>query len=185
MSPFELSKIHETLGSYLAQNIAEFIETKEIEFRHPQGVKTGFEFDEKNLMIITFMRAGLYVANGIRKVFRFAPLELVSPIKNQGIPEAEFDKIKNNIKGKKIILADSVVNTGSTLFPIISQIENFSPDAIHIASIVMPKTTAESIKGRYKDDDEIFFHVARTSNNSYVGKGKTDTGNRLFGSFYD
>ena len=44
---------------------------------------------------------------------------------------------------------------------------------------VSPFEQANSIATDYPD---VMFYFARLSHNSYVGKGGTDTGNRLFGT---
>ena len=71
-----------------------------------------------------------------------------------------------------------MINTGATLIPTINQIEEFNPSKIIASSLVMPDTTMDEMKTNFP---QIYFYIARISKNKYVGKGKTDTGNRLFG----
>ena len=63
---------------------------------------------------------------------------------------------------------------------VINQIKLQKPQKIIVTCSVMPDTTVEIISQKYP---EISFYIFRISSNKYVGKGKTDTGNRLFGTY--
>ena len=185
ISPKELSENHKYLGRFLAENISDFLEMEEIDINHPQGIKKGKSIKESNVIILCFMRAGLYVAEGIREVLHNASLVTVKPIKGAGLNKNDLSQLPPDLYNRHIIIADSVVNTGKSLFPVLEQLENCGVKSIHVASLVMPLKTAQHIKSTYKESEKICFHIARISENSYVGKGKTDTGNRLFGKFYE
>lgn len=185
VSPKQLNDVHVLLGRFLAETIADYIYLEEIEISHPQGVAIGKQLYENDIIIFSFLRAGLYIASGIREVFNNACMELVSPKRDIGLSDDELLRLTDIIKNKNIIIADSVINTGSTLYPVITQLQECKVKTIHIASLVMPEQTANYIKEKYAKEQNINFYTARVSSNSYVGKGKTDTGNRLFGAFHE
>ena len=123
------------------------------------------------------MRAGLYVTNGVREVLQHSALLHVNPQRNVGLPAselAEFDRLGPRTS----VLIDSVVNTGASLEPVLAQLQERG-QRIFVLTLVGPVPTAERLERTWPD---VTFLYARVSTNQYVGKGATDTGNRLFGT---
>jgi len=180
ITPYQLSQTHIEIGKFMAYQILDEFELIDIEINHPQGVKTGKQIkNETDIIILTFMRAGVYFSDGFRFVFQNAPFYYISPKRGVGILEAELNKFPSFEK-KTIILTDSVINTGGTMFAVIEQIKKNKPLKIIVTCSVMPDTTVDIIKEKYP---KIEFYIFRISSNKYVGKGKIDTGNRLFGTY--
>jgi uracil phosphoribosyltransferase len=179
ITPFALSQSHIDLGKFLAYQICEEINLEECEIAHPQGKKKGVQIAHpQEIIILAFMRAGVYIGESLRTIFQKSPIFHVYPKRDKGLSEKELEELLP-IQGKIIILADSVINTGKTIFPSIDQLQQYNPAKIIVTSLVMPDTTAIKIEEMYPN---VYFYIARVSTNKYVGKGKTDTGNRLFGT---
>jgi len=167
------------MGKYLAYEILEELEMEDCEIQHPQGIKTGKQLkNKKNVIILDFLRAGVYLGDGIRNILQNSPYYHISPKRNEGISEKELSQLPN-FKEKSVILVDSVINTAATMIPVIEQIKLQTPRKILVTCQVMPYDTAEMLDNKFPD---INFYIFRLSYNKYVGKGKTDTGNRLFGT---
>jgi uracil phosphoribosyltransferase len=177
----QLCDIHEKLGEFIAhQLIAEF-GLVEIEIHHPQGLRTGLALArEKSILLLAFQRAGVFFASGIRYMFPNSPFFCVTPVREVGITPEDWKRNEiPPIEGKSLIIVDSVINTAKTMIPTIEQVKQLNPKKIIVASIVMPASTRDLLEQRYP---EVCFYTARVSTNSYVGKGSTDTGNRLYGT---
>lgn len=181
ISPFELSTVHLEMGKYLAYQIAEEVTLEDIEISHPQGKALGKRIqNEKDILILTFMRAGTYLGDGIRTLFRNAPYYYIYPKRGIGLSEEEWEGLNlPPLQNKIIILVDSVINTGGSMTPIIKWFQNKKVKKIIVVCSVMPMDTANKLELEFPD---VNFYTIRVSTNSYVGKGKTDTGNRLFGT---
>lgn len=180
ISPYELSQIHMEIGKFISYELINEIDLEEYEINHPQGIKIGKRIsNEKSIIILTFMRAGVYFGEGIRSIFQNAPFYFIAPERGIGFSDIELSKLPS-FRDKIVILVDSVINTGGTMFAVIEQIKEQNPKKILVACSVIPDTTVDIISEKYP---EIFFYIFRVSTNKYVGKGKTDTGNRLFGTF--
>jgi len=180
ITPYELSQVHLEIGKYMSFKILDEFDLEDYEINHPQGTKIGKRIsDEKNIVILTFMRAGVFYGEGLRYIFQDAPFYYISPKRDFGILESELEKLPD-FTNKIIILVDSVINTGATMFKVINQLKSYNPKKIIVTCTVMPDTTVDIIERDFKD---IIFYITRISSNKYVGKGKTDTGNRLFGTF--
>lgn len=179
ITPYQLSQVHIEMGKYLAYEILEELELEDCEIQHPQGIKIGKRLkNEKDVIIMDFMRAGVYLGDGLRYVFQRSPYYHISPKRGEGLTETELKSFES-IKDRIIILVDSVINTGDTMRPVIVQLSKLDPKKIFVTCQVMPYDTAEILEKEYQ---EVLFFIFRLSYNKYVGKGKTDTGNRLFGT---
>jgi len=176
LSTVELSKVHEKLGELLSYKLLEEFELSEIEIDHVQGRKSGFGLDSKEtLLIIVLMRGGLYVAEGFKNIFdnnyNFEMLNSPNELDQINVIEEEYE-----LENTNIILIDSVINTGKSIKKVIDLLPH--DKKIYIVSLVMHKGAKEVFQ-EYKN---LVFFLSRISENFYVGKGKTDTGDRLFNS---
>ncbi|MBC6479419.1 MAG: hypothetical protein GDA56_18235 [Hormoscilla sp. GM7CHS1pb] len=167
LSSIELCNVHFEMGKLLAYKMLEDFPVTEISIRHVQGIRQGVELAQKDdFVIVSMMRAGLYAAEGIRSVFSNGGFILYSS------PE----DLVQNLNGKIIILVDSVINTGKSIERVVTEIKSQNPAKIVVATLVMQQDTTK-LADQYR---EIDFYALRFSANKYVGKGATDTGNRLF-----
>ncbi|MCX5690654.1 MAG: hypothetical protein NTV94_12885 [Planctomycetota bacterium] len=177
-SPQELAHSHVTLGRFLAGEVLEQFALEAREIRHPQGLRQGWQIQSENdIALVILMRAGLYVGQGFREVFRVAPMLHVSAPRGKGLPDADINQL-SQLRIRSCVLIDSVVNTGGSIEPILQQLMN-QGIRVHVAALVAPSTTAERLAATWPETQ---FSFARLSDNQYVGKGATDTGNRLFGT---
>lgn len=175
-SPKDLADAHEQLGFFLAGELLEHLDLEPRDIRHPQGLRSGWQVaGEDGVALVVLMRAGLYVAEGIRRVLRRAPAHHVSPRRGIGLADAEVLSILDG-RPHTVVLIDAVVNTGASLEPVLAQLAG---RRLLVASLVAPRPTAERLASTWP---EVHFLFARISDNQYVGRGSTDTGNRLFGT---
>jgi uracil phosphoribosyltransferase len=175
-TPKALAESHEQLGFFLACELVEHLDLEPREIHHPQGKRTGWQVaDEAGIAVVVFMRAGLYVAEGLRRVLQNAPVHHVSPRRGVGLEDEALRRLQDSAP-HTIVLVDSVVNTGASLEPVLAQL---SGTRRFVASLVTPRPTAERLAAAWPD---VHFLFARVSDNQYVGRGGTDTGNRLFGT---
>ena len=177
-SPHALAESHVALGRFLAGELVEHLELEPREIHHPQGTRQGWQLAAQHeVALLTFMRAGLYVTNGVREVLQHAPLLHVNPKRGVGLPGSELAEF-DQLGARTSVLIDSVVNTGASLEPVLEQLQQRN-QRIFVLTLVGPVPTAERLEQAWPD---VTFIYARVSTNQYVGKGSTDTGNRLFGT---
>ncbi len=176
--PRDLANSHKAVGRFLAGELAEHLEMEPCDIKHPQGIRQGWKIArEHEIGLLVLMRSGLHVADGVRDILQVAPMFHAKPTRTVGLNRADLAGLeKERIKISVVI--DSVVNTGTSLEPILHQLTNRGL-RIFVLSLVSPVATADRLA---HDWPEVHFLFARTSENQYVGKGTTDTGNRLFGT---
>lgn len=115
------------------------------------------------------MRAGLYVGQGVRNILDSDDQVFIL---SNNVDDIELIYID----GRDVIIVDSVINTGETIINYINSFQ--SAKSVSCISIVMQslfKKTADQYPN-------VLFLTSRVSENYYIGKGATDTGNRLFGT---
>jgi len=179
LSPVQLARSHIDLGRLLAYELVELLPIEPCEIQHPQGVRTGARIaGESDVVILSFLRAGLYVTEGVREILQLAAVCHVSPTRENGLDEAMLRSLPS-LAGRVVVIVDSVINTGATLLPVLAQVRAQVPAMIVVLSLVTPVDTAERLAQSCPD---VHFLLARLSTNQYTGKGATDTGNRLFGT---
>jgi len=177
-TPHDLSRSHVALGRFLAGELVDFLDMEAIDIQHPQGKRPGRGIArEQEIALIVFMRAGLYVAEGLREVLVRAPVLHVSPTRGTGLSSEDLASL-DRLGVKTCVLIDSVVNTGASLEPVLGQVGARGLRTF-VLSLVCSAPTANRLEGSWPD---VQFLFARVSDNQYVGKGLTDTGNRLFGT---
>lgn len=179
LSPVQLARSHVDLGRLLAYELVELLPLEPCQIEHPQGVRTGMRIaGESDVVILSFLRAGLYVTEGVREVLQLAAVCHVSPTREHGLDEAVLRSLPS-LAGRVVIVVDSVINTGATLLPVLEQVRAQVPALIVVLSLVTPVDTAKRLEQTCPD---VHFLLARVSTNQYTGRGATDTGNRLFGT---
>lgn len=183
LTPHELTRAHIALGRFLAGELVEQLPLESYDIPHPQGVRPGWRIaDEPSVALLCFLRAGLYAAEGVREVLPRAPVLHIAPRRDTGL-SAEERRAVEACGARAFVLIDAVVNTGATLEPVLAQLRA-RPDValVAVVALVAPAATAERLALAHP---EVHFLFARLSDNQYVGRGATDTGNRLFGTWSD
>jgi uracil phosphoribosyltransferase len=177
-TPFALSKAHVALGRFLAGEVLERLDLEPCEIHHPQGVRSGWRVvDEGGIVVLPFMRAGLYAGDGVREVLQSAPVQHVHPTRGVGLSPADLTGLAA-FEPRAAVIVDAVVNTGASLEPVLTQLRE-RVQQVFVLALVAPVETAARLARSWP---EVEFLFARTSTNQYVGAGMTDTGNRLFGT---
>ena len=175
----DYSEAYADLGRFLACQVMEQFELEEYQIQHCEGPRTGIRIRaEESIGIVCLMRAGLYLAHGCRSVLRRSPLHLFSPERDKGLSPKELEELASS-RLDTLLIVDSVVNTGKTIRPIFAQAKALGIRRVIVLAGVSPFEQGNSIAA---DHPDVPFYFARLSHNSYVGKGGTDTGNRLFGT---
>jgi uracil phosphoribosyltransferase len=167
----QLAIIHRQMGTYLMRLASANLPMHEIEFKHVQGIRNGLRFCGESVAVAPLMRAGLFAGLGAWDVI---PDSKLIPIRSK----EDLEDFLMMPQPQTLILVDAVINTGNSLKPILEEVHCFKNVNVVVLSLVTPVETAVRLGQEFP---EVKWFHARTSLNSYVGKGGTDTGNRLFG----
>lgn len=166
-----LAKIHREIGRILGQHHLSRKPFRATEITTVQDKRSEISvLDTADLTIVALLRAGLYVAEGVRDLLDDAPHHYL-------LSRRPNDLDHRFIDGKDVLLVDAVINTGKS-------IESYIQAAAAARSIACFSIVVQD-EFRIKAEDQhrdIAFITSRVSENGFVGRGQTDTGNRLFGT---
>lgn len=177
VGPF-LQEAHKEIGWYLAVHfLATIFGVEHVPIPHVQGHETdGYRLRcEKQTLIIALMRGGEPMASGVLKALPLAQFLHASDVKD----------IKDHLitRNRQVLLVDSVINSGRTVVEFVRHIRKIDEDIpiVIIAGVVQSGVVSESEYAQELGGFQNLSLVAlRSSDHKYVGRGGTDTGNRLF-----
>ena len=96
-----------------------------------------------------------------------------------------FEKKMLKLSPKKVIVVDSVINSGKSIQGVLKRLQDFQKKepslinpSIYVMTAVMQQKACELLPSEFP---RVRFLAFRMSTNSYTGLGGSDTGNRLFG----
>lgn len=168
----ELAAAHRAVGTHLAPFAARRCTLEEVAIDHVAGPSSGVRLTEPLApIILVLMRAGLFVGEGL-----WSALPGTALVPWSGDGEALADA---PIAGRPVIVVDSVINSGRSIDRALQQLLPRKPAWVTVAALVANEQGLAGCVERWADVD---FAIARVSKRSYVGKGTTDTGARLFGT---
>ena len=168
----DLAEAHREVGKALASTVADRLTLQDVEIDHVAGRSVGVGIRQgSEPIIVAMLRSGLFVAEGLWT--RLPGSSLVLHRDGDGL----LDDLP--AQGRTVVVVDAVVNTGKSIRQILDRLPHSGADDIIVAALVAHRGGIEALVGDYPN---VAFVAARVSDRSYVGRGGTDTGARLFGT---
>ncbi len=162
-----LAALHRDVGRALACDVGRNLQLEACDIAHPTGLPSvGWRLANQPV-IYAMMRAGLFLAEGIWEMIPSATL----------VPHHSLDPIVESAEPRPIIIVDSVINSGNSIRALLKKVT--AKTDITVVTLVGYEETMAMLEREFPD---VRFIAARISARSYVGKGGTDTGARLFGT---
>jgi len=186
----EFREIVKEIGAFMAYEIVNNLDYKEVKVETPLGVATGKKLVDEVVLVIV-LRAALPLVNGMMEVFKDAYLGVISArrIENNDHSGLDFNieisylKLPN-INNKVVIVADPMLATGSTMRAILLKIKEIGkPKKIILATIISAKPGIERVHTEHPDIDIYTLAVDEKLNeHGYIVPGLGDAGDRAFGT---
>jgi uracil phosphoribosyltransferase len=165
-----LAFAHRAVGHALASHVARGLRLEEAEIDHVAGPSTGVRIvPGAEPVVIALLRAGLFIAEGVWERLPGASLLL----------HGHDDVNRFPLDGRTVVVVDSVINTGRTMREVLKEVDQRSAAATIVATLVAYRPNMVRLA---EEHPQVNFVAARISDRTYVGRGKTDTGARLFGT---
>lgn len=167
-----LAAAHRSVGRALAPFAARRCVLEDVEIAHVAGPSTGTQLPPAaSPIILVLMRAGLFVAEGL---WESLPGSALVPWDGDPASVADLP-----MAGRPVLVVDSVINSGKSIDRALEAVRLRGPAWTTVVALVANGGGLAGCVSRWPD---VEFAVARVSRRSYVGKGSTDTGARLFGT---
>lgn len=166
-----LAHAHRNVGRALAHAVARHLPLDSVAIEHVAGPSTGVRIKPgSEPTVIALMRAGLFVAEGLWESLPGSSLVLQHGEPGDRLP---------GFTGRITVVVDAVVNTGTSMVRMLEAVRAAEAAKIISVALVAYRPTIEKLAEQLAD---VEFIAARLSERSYVGRGGTDTGFRLFGT---
>ncbi|KAJ5110331.1 hypothetical protein NUU61_001588 [Penicillium alfredii] len=173
-----LREAHQEVGRYLAvEYVTAIVGLESYPLQHVQGYVTNGHrlFREKETLIVALMRGGEPMALGVSQAFPSAMF-----LHAQKVNDICVKSLKGMVT---VMLVDSVINTGDTILEFVRHIRSLHAciRIVVVAGVVQASLLQRSrVAQQLASFEQLSFVALRISENSYTGKGPTDTGARLF-----
>lgn len=176
-------KALEKIGENLALDILEELNTAEVAIQTLTGAEAKHHLLNEDPVLVTILRAGLPLNAGVQKVFPNAEVGFLAMSRNEETLKAKVDYIAlPDLKGKSVIISDTMLATGGSLLDAIQIIEQKNPKKIYVIAAIASKPGIERIS-KSKPAIKIFAAAIDPSLNTkgYIIPGLGDAGDRSYG----
>ena len=192
-----LQRVHTQVGMYLADQLLDcnhicggsLTTVSSSPFEHVQKGRTFTgTVPSGDVLIVSMMRSGDPMARGVYERFPSATYMHYNDDEDEKAIAEQSQTIKDKVSS--IIIVDAVINSGTSIRRILSQffkaVDRVTEESsekfysIYVLTGVIQEKTAISLPKEYPT---VMFLALRISKNQYTGRGGTDTGNRLFGTY--
>jgi len=179
MAGAALRRAHRRVGEYVARVMLPRITgLEEYEVESVQGIKTKIHRirDESKTTVVSIMRGGDPMALGVGDVLSSAMYVHAK--------EADQLKAAEVVGQSTVLLCDFVINEGETMVKFVKRVRELNATAriVMMAGVVQAGVVREDshLSKGVRGLGDVSLVALRLSENKYKGKGKTDTGARLF-----
>ncbi|MBA1421435.1 MAG: uracil phosphoribosyltransferase [Epsilonproteobacteria bacterium] len=175
---------------HIVHELAQFLvyEAFKSEPLHPKNIsmwqgEEDFNFiQEKNLLFVTILRAGLPMIESLTALFPDAPSGFLAMKRDESTHQSVlyYDRIPE-CKDKTVIIVDPMVATGGSLSDAISVIKEKSPKRILSLNIIAAPEGLEILKQKHPDIDIYIAQIDNKLNeNMFIIPGLGDAGYRSY-----
>ena len=179
-----LQDIHRRVGRFLAYKLLDEVPGAQLvqdeTFAHVQGTTFSGTTTTDKLLILPLMRGGEPMSRGVHECF---PLAKMVHFWDNEPPEKRREVLSRALlKLSDVIIVDSVINEGNSVRRVLGELHDLGNDSlrVYVLTGVIQKEASMRLPS---DFPRVRFLTLRVSDNKYTGRGGTDTGNRLFGTF--
>lgn len=176
----------EKIGENLANEVLDELNSKEIAVLTLTGVEAKHFLVDETPVLVTILRAGLPLNTGIQNVFPHAEVGFLGMARNEKSLEADVNYIAlPELKGKTVILSDTMLATGGSLLNAIQIIEKRGAQRIIVIAAIASKPGIERITN-YNPAIKVYAAAVDPTLNDkgYIMPGLGDAGDRAYGIKY-
>lgn len=172
----------EKIGEHLALKIE--MPTEEKEILTLTGAVATHHLPSESPVIVTILRAGLPLSNGVQKIFPDAETGFIAMARNEETLLADsFYIALPSLNNKYVILTDTMLATGGSFLNAIEIIKPRQPKKIVIVSAIASEAGIQKIAEKYPDIQILTAVTDPILNNKgYIVPGLGDAGDRCYGA---
>ncbi len=175
-------KTVEEMTHLVAYEATRNLQTQDVQLETPLEVTTGPMIAE-DIILVSIMRAGNSMLEALLNVMPFARAGHIGIYRDKFIKNTVeyYFRLPQNIKGKRILLADPIVATGDTVLACLDRLKQYEVGQIHLLTLLISPEGLEKIHHFHPDVEVLCASKERGLNEKgYLLPGIGDAGNRLY-----
>lgn len=176
----------EKIGEYLAQDVLEELHAQEVAVQTLTGVEAKHRIVDEVPVLVTILRAGLPLNEGIQRVFPNSEVGFIAMSRNEETLKADVSYVAlPDLKDRTVIISDTMLATGGSLLDAIKIVEKRGPQKIIVIAAIAANPGIERILS-YNTTIKIFVAAVDPTLNEkgYIIPGLGDAGDRAYGKKY-
>jgi uracil phosphoribosyltransferase len=173
------------LSMLRAYEVTRDMEVSYIEIETPMEKMMAPTIDGKKLALISILRAGNGILDGMLQVVPGARVGHIGLYRNPDTLEAVeyFFKVPQNMHERDVIMVDPMLATGNSAAAAVTRIKKTNPKSIKFLCLL---TCPEGIKALHAAHPDVHIYTAaidrQLNDHGYILPGLGDAGDRIFGT---
>jgi uracil phosphoribosyltransferase len=173
------------IGALLAYEIMRDAPTKPVTVETPLGTAQGVELDGKKQVLVTILRAGLGVLDGMLQVLPSARVGHIGLYRDPKLRTAVeyYLKLPSGMDQRDAVVISSVLATGGSAGAAVRRVIETGPRSVKFACLV---ACTEGIKRFHEEHPEVPIYTCavdeQINERGFIVPGLGDVGNRLYGT---
>ena len=173
------------LSMLMAYEVTRDMATQEIEIETPLEKMTGTAIDGKKLVLVSILRAGTGILDGMLTVVpgaRVGHIGLYRDPKTLQAVEYYF-KMPKDMQERDVIVVDPMLATGNSAVAAIDRVKKLNPKSIKFVCLLTCPEGIATMKAAHPDVAIFTAAIDRQLNDhGYILPGLGDAGDRIFGT---
>jgi len=172
-----------SIGRCMAYQVLEHLPTKTSSIETLTGEIATHSVLAENPVLVTILRAGLPLNDGVSEVFPHAEIGFLGTARNEETLEAETTYVAlPNLKDRYVILSDTMLGTGGSLINAIEILNKHGPKKIFVICAIASKEGVKNVLDAYPSASLFPAAVDPVLNEQgYIIPGLGDAGDRAYG----
>jgi uracil phosphoribosyltransferase len=173
------------LSMLMAYEITRDVALQEVEIETPLEKMTGHVIDGKKLVLVSILRAGNGILEGMLSVIPGARVGHIGLYRDPKTlhPVEYYFKMPKEMNERDVIVVDPMLATGNSAIAAIERVKALKPKSIKLACLVSCPEGISAMQAAHPDVDIYTAAIDRQLNDhGYILPGLGDAGDRIFGT---
>jgi uracil phosphoribosyltransferase len=173
------------LSSLMAYEITRDVPVQDVQVETPLEVTTGKMIDGKKLVLVSILRAGNGILEGMLNVIPGARVGHIGLYRDPATlqPVEYYFKMPKEMDERDVIVVDPMLATGNSAIAAITRVKALQPKSIKLACLVSCPEGVAAMQAAHPDVDIYTASIDRQLNDhGYILPGLGDAGDRIFGT---
>ncbi len=173
------------LSMLMAYEITRDVALQEVEIETPLEKMTGHVIDGKKLVLVSILRAGNGILEGMLSVIPGARVGHIGLYRDPATlhPVEDYFKMPKEMNEREVIVVDPMLATGNSAIAAIERVKALKPKSIKLACLVSCPEGIKAMQAAHPDVDIYTAAIDRQLNDhGYILPGLGDAGDRIFGT---